>query len=120
MSSLELRCVHALPGPNIWARVPVLDVCLRGRLPAASSATDVLACKDRVAQYLSAVKDPTGKVGQLNFAAQSNSEGTLLAELIGQLTLSLQTLAGTKVSFTRAVPAAESGVFRVLIEFEEA
>ena len=120
MSGLELRCVHALPGPNIWARVPVIEVCLRGRLPAVSSTQDVLALKDRVAQCLSAVKDPTGKVGQLNFAAGADSAEGLLAELVGQLTLSLQTLAGTRVSFTRAVPASESGAFRVLIEFEEA
>ena len=119
MVGLELRCVRTLPGPNIWARVPVLDVCLRGRLPAVSSATDFLALRDRVAQCLSALKDPTGQAGQLNFAKPS-SEEALLAELIGQLTLSLQTLSGTRVSFTRAVPTPERGVFRVLIEFEEA
>ena len=119
MGGLELRYVRVLRGPNVWARVPVLEVCLRGSLPECTSARGISALQDRVGQRLSAVKDPTGNAGRLQLAAPPAEAGHFLAELLAQMTLSLQTLAGTPVSFGRARPTPEGGVYQLLIEFEE-
>ncbi len=97
---MNWRRVWVLRGPNVWARVPVLEVELE-----AEGADDGAAMAARVCQALPGVEN-RGPV-------------TTLPHLLAQTTLELQCQAGSDVHFATVRDGGRPGFYRVAIEFEE-
>lgn len=136
MSWLELRSIRALRGPNIWARVPVLEANLRVSADVPTPAEPEPDFRARVLASLSALGDPFGNsAGPIRErcavawrsilqrlespAVGGTGRGLLLADLLVQLTLTLETMAGSEVAFGRVAAPLESSLPSLIIEFEE-
>lgn len=120
MSDLELRCEGTLRGPNIWARVPVVEVRL------SLDARQILApavfsgfC-ERVCTALAAAPRHAELAARVSRSLTAVQDEDALAQALAQLIVTVQALAGTQVSFSRCVSTAERGVYRLFIEVEEA
>jgi cyanophycin synthetase len=100
---MELKRVWVLRGPNIWARFPVLEIelDLGGRL-----ASEDIPFKERLAARLAPVMNIQWSDATIPHALQ-------------QLTLSLQSLAGSPVQFSLVRRTAGVRLYRVIVEFEE-
>jgi cyanophycin synthetase len=114
MSHWELGGIHALRGPNIWARVPVLEVSLRGANSAVPPAS-----LERIEDWLASAPRPGDSAGRFHAFCEQRRASVTLADVLAQLTLTLQTLAGPPVSFAQVEPEPEASGYRLLIEFDE-
>src|SRR5262245_53299060 len=94
---MEFRRVWALRGPNIWARVPVLEALVE--LGERDRFSDLAARLRRTLPWP---------------VRQATDPGDLLA----QLSRELQARAGTPVEFARSEETTEPGVYRVLVAYE--
>jgi cyanophycin synthetase len=105
---MEFGRIWVLRGPNIWARVPVLEVeLLQGSAlswPPNAAAAVAERLRDRIPGLRLAPIDgqPLG-----------------IAALLQHLTLELQALCGSPVKFGLVRSTPEAGLNRVVIEYEE-
>ena len=110
MVNLEVLSIRGMRGPNLWARVPLLDVCLR--VCAADDIRSLLPTllKDGVLAQLAAVPRSAEGVRLWDAWCAQQNDGICPAELLTQLTLILQTLTGPAVSFGRTLSGPAAGV----------
>jgi cyanophycin synthetase len=106
---MHLQNVWVLRGPNIWARVPVLEI--EWDL-AGAAAGDLAGLTDRLAGWLPQLKLQI-------FLSPSPIGGGELAHVLQHLTLALQSQAGSNVSFGLIRPTPRTGLYRVIVEYEE-
>jgi cyanophycin synthetase len=137
MVGLELQSIRALRGPNLWARVPVLDLKLCVTLDNRTSAEAGHAFRTRILNWWSALTDPS-RIAEGPGAARSRADlqslrdrcGTrakaetdpsvlFLSNLLTELALTLQTLAGTEVAFGQVLSEGPSNLYRLIVEYEE-
>src|SRR5439155_14050734 len=89
---MELRRIRALRGPNVWARVPVLEARVElGEWDRPSDQFPGFA--ERLLGSLPSLAEHRGGF------VEELQRGTDLGTLLVQLTLELQTQAGTPVGF---------------------
>src|SRR5947209_3200159 len=92
---MEFRRVRALRGPNVWARVPVLEAWVElGEQDGQSDRFPGLA--ERLLGWL-----PSLAEHRPDFVAGLR-RGTDLGDLLAQIGLGLQALAGTPAGFARS------------------
>lgn len=116
---MEFRTVRALRGPNVWTRLTALE------------ATVELGCWSApVREFPGFVERLTAWLPDLGTCTCSPSVGgatfvdclrndTTLAHVVERVTVALQTLAGSPVSFGRTSETAEPGVYKVVAEYRE-
>lgn len=136
MSWLELRSIRALRGPNVWATVPVLEVNLCVPGDAQTPAEFEPDFETSVLAWLSALRVRSGNgAGLAGDRIQADWRSSLkrlqiqpgtetsrelfLAQLVAQMTLTLQKLAGSEVALGRVVTQGERFLQRLIVEFEE-
>jgi cyanophycin synthetase len=103
---MEFRKVWVLRGPNIWARIPVLE--------AEVNIGDVVVPADRLEAIQSWLTTPMGRV---SFPVPP--PGSTPAHLIPPVTLRLQELVGSGVTFGLIRAMSAPGLYRVLVAYEE-
>lgn len=116
---MDFRKVSALRGPNIWASFPVLEAWVDlGELKNSSS--DMLpGFNDRLMGWLPSLIEHRCSLGQRGGFFERLRRGSYLAHILEHVTLELQSLAGTNVSFGKARETSEAGVYKVAIQYKE-
>jgi len=105
---LDIGRIRTLRGPNIWAKCPVLELDLDlGEVPERHPDL-----AERLASWLSSLADRGAFLERMG-------HGASLADTLAQVTLELQTLAGSRVSFRQTRPTQTPGLYLVACEYDE-
>ena len=116
---MKISKVLALRGPNIWANFPCLEVwCDLEELKEISSEM-IPGFNDRLMTCLPTLVEHRCSVGERGGFFQRLRRGTYMAHILEHVTLELQTLAGTEVSFGRARETNTDGVYKVAIQYAD-
>ena len=103
---MEFRKILALRGPNIWARLPVLEAWIDLGAPGTEALADVSAIYKRLRGCM-----PT--LGERHDPRVPSS----IAQLLERVVAELQTLSDVKVRFSTTVATSELNVFQVVVSF---
>ena len=111
-TSCEIRStlvhkIHALRGPNLWARDTVLEC--RVEFPELNGV--VPNWKDWLVSWLPALESSVREAGE--------PDTRTLANLLQIFTLYLQSRTDLQVSFGKVMPTAEPGVLRIITQYDE-
>jgi cyanophycin synthetase len=116
---MNFRQVLALRGPNIWAHFPVLEVLVDlGELKNFSSR-EIPGFSDRILAWVPSMDSHQCNNGPLGTFRQQLQVGTEAAHALEHLTIELQSLVDSNVSFGRTYETDEPGVYRVIVRYEE-
>jgi cyanophycin synthetase len=110
---MEFQRIWILRGPNIWARFPVLEVGVVLTPHSGAPSFTQAELRDRLLGGLAMPADRQDNLAEF-FAKERN-----FAEILARLTLELQVLAGSPVHFSLAQATRQTGLYRVVVEFEE-
>ncbi|HEY2065207.1 MAG TPA: cyanophycin synthetase, partial [Gemmatimonadaceae bacterium] len=118
-SDLRVTRVRALRGPNYWRLAPVIacDVRLGGL--AAHTTAELPGFTERLLAALPTLHDHPCSRGAPGGFVERLEEGTRLPHVLEHVSLELQTLAGSDVTFGRVVPSGDDGVWWVIVAYEE-
>jgi cyanophycin synthetase len=118
-SELRVTRIRALRGPNYWRLAPVVacDVQL-GQLEAVTSAA-IPDFTERLLEHLPTLYEHPCSRGQPGGFVERLRAGTHIPHILEHVSLELQTLAGSNVSFGRVVQSGDSGVWWVIVAYEE-
>ena len=116
---LQVSRLRALRGPNFWRLAPVVACDVRLGALEPRSSRDIPGFADRLAAALPelgahgcSADEPEGFGAQL-------ARGTHLTHVLQHVALELQKRSGSDVSFGRAVPSGDEGVWWVMVAYEE-
>jgi cyanophycin synthetase len=118
-SELRVTRIRALRGPNYWRLAPVIacDVHL-GRLEGITSA-DIPEFSDRLLSLIPTLEEHPCSLGQSGGFVERLRAGTHIPHILEHVSLELQTLAGSDVSFGRVVQSGDPGVWWVIVAYDE-
>jgi cyanophycin synthetase len=116
---LQVSRIRALRGPNYWRLAPVIACDVRlGALETVSSA-DIPGFCERLTAFVPTLHEhPCSRGEEGGFVARLE-QGTHLPHILEHVSLELQTLAGSNVSFGRVVQSGEAGVWWVIVAYDE-
>jgi cyanophycin synthetase len=113
---MDVRKVLSLRGPNIWAVFPVLEAWV-DLGPLADLAPVQLPGFDQwLREWFPA---PIASPGSWDSSPAGLRRGASLAHVLERLTVRLQCLAGTEVSFGLTRETAQPGVYQVACAYED-
>lgn len=116
MQILEQRFLR---GPNVHADSPCLLSVIDLQDLYGRSSKDIPGFNDALLQALPSLHGQLLPSGQRGGFAQRLREGTYLGRVIEQVTLDLQTLAGSPASYGRTRPVmGHPGQFRVVVAYQ--
>jgi cyanophycin synthetase len=117
MTDLDIREIHFLRGPNIWANVPVLEAWVDlGSLKDTSSDL-VPGFGDQLKAWFPGMIEHRCSIGERGGFFQRLDKGTWPGHILEHVTLELQTLAGHTVGFGKARETCVEGLYKVVIEY---
>lgn len=105
---MEISRIRALRGPNLWTRNTAIEAvitCSEAELSIERLPEFERALRERFPDLPAFRPDPDGLVS--------------LAHVVEIVTLSLQTMIGCPVTFSRTSRTVEPGVFQVVVEYDE-
>jgi len=106
---MEISRIRALRGPNLWSRHTALQALVRcEENECAISHLPGFEARVRARFPLIGAMRPIGYEGEL-----------AVAHALQFATLNLQAQAGCPVSFSRAAPTTEVGLYQVIVEYTE-
>ena len=118
-SELRITRLRALRGPNFWRLAPVIACDVRlGALENVSSA-EIPGFAERLQTALPTLREHPCTRGEAGGFVERLVEGTHIPHILEHVSLELQTLAGTDVSFGRVVPSGDEGVWWLIVAYEE-
>ena len=118
-TDLRVSRVRPLRGPNYWRLAPVIACDVRlGKLEGRDTA-DFAGFSDRLIAALPSLHAHPCSRGTPGGFVERLREGTRLPHVLEHVSLELQTLAGSDVSFGRVVPSGDEGVHWVIVAYEE-
>src|SRR3954469_10991805 len=116
---LRVTRVRPLRGPNYWRLAPVIACDVRlGSLETRSTA-ELPGFTDRLLAALPTLREHPCSRGTEGGFVERLREGTRLPHVLEHVSLELQTLAGSDVTFGRVVASGDEGVWWVIVEYEE-
>ncbi|MDB4877754.1 MAG: cphA [Gemmatimonadetes bacterium] len=111
--------VRALRGPNYWRLAPVIACDVRlGALERATSAELPDFC-DRLLAFLPSLREHLCVGGASGDFAEALTSGAELTFVLERVALELQKLVGCDVSFGRVVHSGDTGVWWVIVAYDE-
>ncbi len=117
MPDLDIRDIHILRGPNIWANYPILEAWVDlGSLNEASSE-ELPGFNDRLKAWLPGMIEHRCSVGERGGFFQRLDRGTYPAHILEHVTLELQTLAGHPVGYGKARHTCVDGLYKVVVRY---
>jgi cyanophycin synthetase len=118
-NDLRVTRVRPLRGPNYWRLAPVIACDVRlGSLESRSTA-ELAGFSDRLLEALPTLREHPCSRGTAGGFVERLYEGTHLPHVLEHVSLELQTLAGSDVSFGRVVASGDEGVWWVIVAYEE-
>jgi cyanophycin synthetase len=117
MPDLDIREIHLLRGPNIWANYPVMEawVDLGGLKDTGSD--EVPGFNECLKSWLPGMIEHRCSVGERGGFFQRLDRGTYPAHILEHVTLELQTLAGHQVGFGKARETCVEGLYKVIVRY---
>src|SRR5690606_20916813 len=109
----------ALRGPNYWANFPVLEAWVDLENLENSPSDELPGFNERLKAWLPTLIEHRCSEGHRGGFFERLRRGTWMAHILEHVTIELQSLAGSDVTFGRARETEVSGVYRVAIEYEE-
>ena len=118
-SELRATRIRALRGPNYWRLAPVIacDVQL-GALENVTTR-EIPDFTARLLQHLPSLREHPCSRGSEGGLVARLLEGTHLPHVLEHVSLEFQALAGSDVSFGRVEQSGDSGVWWVIVAYEE-
>ena len=118
-TDISLTRVRAMRGPNYWRLAPVIaaDITL-GALEQVPTS-DIPGFNERLLAAVPSLREHPCSVGRPGGFVERLHKGTYLPHVIEHVALELQTLAGSDVSFGRVVQSGDSGMWWVIVAYEE-
>lgn len=118
-SELRATRIRALRGPNYWRLAPVIacDVQL-GSLENVTTS-EIPDFTVRLLEHLPSLRDHPCSRGSDGGLVDRLLQGTHLPHVLEHVSLELQELAGSDVSFGRVVQSGDTGVWWVIVAYDE-
>ncbi len=117
MPDLDIREIHVLRGPNIWANYPVLEAWVDlGDLNEASSE-ELPGFNDRLKSWLPGMIEHRCSVGERGGFFQRLDRGTYPAHILEHVTIEMQNLAGHAVGYGKARHTCVEGLYKVVVRY---
>jgi cyanophycin synthetase len=116
---MQIRKVKALRGPNTWANFAVLEAIVDLEELKDSPSDEIPGFNDRLMAWLPSMIEHQCSIGQRGGFFERLRRGTWQAHILEHVTLELQELAGTPVSYGRARETDEEGVYKVVVQYRE-
>jgi len=116
---IEVRQTHALRGPSVWARMPVIhQIVDLGELEDRPS-NKVPGLYDKLTAMIPSLYEHGCSIGRPGGFLQRLREGTWMGHVLEHVAIELQNLAGGEVrrGLTRAT--GERGVYNVIFQYEQ-
>ena len=117
---MEIRRILTLHGSNTWAWFPVLEALIDLGELKDSPSNELPGFNERLMSWLPTMIEHRCSVGQRGGFFERLRRGTYQAHILEHVTLELEQLAGCNVGFGKARETSQEGVYKVVIEFEEA
>lgn len=116
---MEIRKVLALRGPNIWTRFPVLEAWVDLQALRDGPSNRLPGFHERLMTWLPGLIEHPGTVGRPGGFVEQLREGLDQGPILERVTLELQCLSGTPVSYGTTRETVEAGVFQVIVEYAD-
>jgi len=116
---MEIRRVVVLRGPNIWANFPVLEAWVDLKEFNDIASDEMPGFNDRLMNWVPSMIEHRCSIGERGGFFERLRRGTYLAHILEHVTLEVQTLAGTPVGFGKTRETDETGVYKVVLDYEE-
>ncbi len=117
MPDLDIREIHLLRGPNIWANYPVLEAWVDlGSLKDASSE-ELPGFNERLKSWLPGMIEHRCSEGERGGFFQRLDRGTYPAHILEHVTLELQTMASHELGFGKARETCVEGLYKVIVRY---
>jgi cyanophycin synthetase len=113
---MNLHGVSALHGPNLWAKVSVLEALVDCRAWQQATSNDLLGWEKRLSVWLPGL---TARNGSSTLERQPHPPGLAAAKMLLKVVLELQAVCRTPVNRGRAMTTDEPDVYRVIIPYIE-
>ncbi len=116
---IEVRQTHALRGPNVWARMPVIhQIVDLGELEDRPS-NKVPGFYDKLVAVIPTLYEHGCSIGRPGGFLKRLQDGTWMGHVLEHVAIELQNLAGGEVrrGLTRAT--GERGVYNVVFQYEQ-
>ena len=117
MPDLDIREIHILRGPNIWANYPVLEAWVDlGALNDASSE-EIPGFNEKLKTWLPGMVEHRCSEGVVGGFFKRLDRGTYPAHILEHVTLELQTQAGHRVGYGKARGTCVDGLYKVIVRY---
>ena len=115
-STMQIRKILSLVGPNIWANYPVLEAWVDLGAFDTQPSNTLPGFVDRLTAWLPTMIEHRCSEGVRGGFFMRLRDGTWLGHVLEHVTLELQTLAHLPVGYGRTRETSERGVYRVVFE----
>ncbi len=117
MPDLDIREIHILRGPNIWANYPVLEAWVDlGSLNDVSSE-ELPGFNDRIKSWLPGMIEHRCSEGEHGGFFKRLHRGTYPAHILEHVTLELQSQAGHRLGYGKARHTCVDGLYKVIVRY---
>ncbi|MCX6857870.1 MAG: ATP-grasp domain-containing protein, partial [Verrucomicrobia bacterium] len=117
MPDLDIREIHLLRGPNIWANYPVMEAWVNLGSLKDTGSDEVAGFSERLKAWLPGMIEHRCSVGERGGFFQRLDRGTYPAHILEHVTLELQTLAGHQLGFGKARETCVDGLYKVIVRY---
>ena len=117
MPDLDIREIHLLRGPNIWANYPVLEAWVDLGSLKDTGSDEVPGFNERLKAWLPGMIEHRCSVGERGGFFQRLERGTYPAHILEHVTLELQTMAGHALGFGKARETCVEGLYKVIVRY---
>ena len=119
-AGFQVSRIRALRGPNYWRLAPVVACDVRQGPFEGLRTSDIPDFTSRLLREVPSLAEHTcSSGGEEGRFVDRVTEGTSLPHVLEHLTLELQTLGGTFVSFGRVARSGDPDVWWVIVAYEE-
>jgi len=119
MPDLDIREIHILRGPNIWANYPVMEAWVDLGSLKDTGSDEVPGFNERLKAWLPGMIEHRCSVGERGGFFQRLDRGTYPAHILEHVTLELQTMAGHPLGFGKARETCVEGLYKVIVRFDD-
>jgi cyanophycin synthetase len=117
---VNVREVRALRQHNLYAYIPVLHIIIDIGAYEEQPSTAFPGFIDRLVRWLPGLKTHECSVGRPGGFIERLKRGTYLAHICEHVTLELQNVMGFNVTYGKSRGTGETGVYRIVLAYDEA